>query len=79
MVSNFGYCFTYSEHILIGGVIPIGHILCQLVGVAVNGHWLSIPHPCDFSGRGTSGGTGQGGGCSSRCEHQVSDNGRSWV
>ena len=54
------HCSIDGKHILISGPPPVGHSLCQSVEASINCQWLPIPYPGDSSGRGTSGGTGEG-------------------
>ena len=58
MTKNVRQLVGNGEHIFIGGLSSVGHRLCHLVGVPVDGQWLSIPHPGESGGRGTGGCTG---------------------
>ena len=83
-----GQWLVDGKHILIGGLSPVSHCLCQLVGDPTKLHRLSIPqgphsstipHEVDSGGNRASGGAGQGGGWGSRGELQgVGDSGYSW-
>ena len=72
------HCSIDGEHILVSGQPPVGHSLCQLVETSIDGQRLSISHPGDSSGRGTSGDTGQGRGYGFMGESQMSDARRNW-